>query len=58
MRIARIAAIGAGTAAAVIGAKKIKQARSSKNGNGALPTDTSDLVEEGDAFLEPSTESL
>lgn len=58
MRIARIAAIGAGTAAAVFGAKKLKQARSSKNRKGALPTDASDLAEEGDAFLDPSTESL
>lgn len=56
MRIARIAAIGAGGVAAVIGAKKIKQKRSSKNAG--LSTERSDLLDDGDSFLESSNESL
>jgi hypothetical protein len=56
MRIARIAAIGAGGVAAVIGAKKLKQARSAKNGT--MPTEKSDIVEDGDSFLDSSKESL
>ena len=56
MRIARIAAIGAGGVAAVIGAKKLKQRRSSKNAG--LSTERSDVIDDGDPFLESSNEPL
>ena len=56
MRISRIAAIGAAGVAGVIGAKKIKQARSQKKGS--MPTEVSDVVEDGDSFLDSASESL